>query len=117
METIRKCGSGFKQKEIFFSSSWIFSLEISKSEGVNRNKCKFGVLHVHGCKAQAPAIKDQKSLNIVAPETHFWLFLGTNVQIVKLRGKDRIQTFSGNVRCLFGCPMYKCIYYPGNRKH
>ena len=38
METIRKCGSGFKQKEIFFSSSWIFSLEISKSEGVNRNK-------------------------------------------------------------------------------
>ena len=38
METIRKCGSDFTQKEIFFSSSWIFSLEISKSEGLSRSK-------------------------------------------------------------------------------
>ena len=29
----------------------------------------------------------------IAPEMHFWLVLGTNVQIVKLQGKDRIQTF------------------------
>ena len=28
---------------------------------------------------------------------------------MKLRGKDRIQTFSGNVRCLFGCPVCKSV--------
>ena len=54
----------------------------------------------HDYKAQTPANKVQKFFNIVRPGNAFLAFLGTNVQIVKLRGKDRIQTFSGNVGCL-----------------
>ena len=59
-------------------------------------ECKFGVVHVHGYKAQTPANKDQKILNIVSPGN---AFLAGNVQIVKLRGTDRIQTFSCNANC------------------
>ena len=47
-----------------------------------------------------PTNKDRNISNIVSPGNAFFrLFLGTNVQIVKLRGKDRIQTFSSNARC------------------
>ena len=34
-------------------------------------KCKFGLVHVHGYKAQTPANKDQKILNIVSTGNAF----------------------------------------------
>ena len=48
-------------------------------------------------KAQSPGNynKDQKTLNIVSTGNAF----------LAIPGKDRIQTFSSNVRC---CPMYEC---------
>ena len=42
------------------------------------------------------------------PETHFWLFLGTNVQIVKLRGKDDPIVFR-HFQAMPGVSSFDCL--------
>ena len=50
------------------------------------------MVHVLGYKAQTPANKDQKILNIVSPRNAFLAIPGNKCQIMKLRGKNLIQT-------------------------
>ena len=81
-------------------------------------------MHVHGYKAQTPANKGQKIVNIVSPGNAFLATPGNKCTNSKIaRYKDRTQTFSDNVRCtsvVCVCTRHTgtvYIYYPGNRKY